>query len=72
VDDRHDLYGEQFLKSYSKLVAARRGWDELLRQYDIQCVVAPKGSALNNILASQTGWREIYRDEVAVVLVRRP
>lgn len=72
VDDRHDLYGEQFLKSYLKLIRVEPGWEELLRQYDIQCVLAPQGSALNDILALQGTWREVYRDEVAVVLMRSP
>jgi len=71
VDDRHDLYGEQFLKSYLKLVRVQPGWDEVLREGDIQCVLAPRGSALNNILALQPTWTEIYRDEVAVVFMRR-
>ena len=70
VDDRHDLYGETFLKSYLKLVRVERGWDELLREYDIRCVMAPRGSALNNILALQQDWHETYEDDVAVIFVR--
>ncbi|TMC55117.1 MAG: hypothetical protein E6J20_00985 [Chloroflexi bacterium] len=72
VDDRHDLYGEQFLKSYLKLMLVEPGWDEVLREHDIPCVMAPKGSAVNNILALQPAWTEVYRDEVAVVFVRSP
>ncbi len=72
VDDRHDLYGERFLKSYLRLMLVEPGWDELLREHDIPCVMAPQGSALNNILALQPAWTEVYRDEVAVVFVRRP
>jgi hypothetical protein len=70
VDDRHDLYGEQFLKSYLKLMRVEPGWEELLRDNHIQCVLTPTGSALNNILALQGEWTEVYRDEVAVMLVR--
>ena len=71
VDDRHDLYGEEFLKSYLKLIRIQPGWGELLREKDIPCVLAPRGSALNNILALQSDWQEVYRDDVAVVFVRR-
>jgi hypothetical protein len=72
VDDRHDLYGEQFLKAYVKLVRVQPEWDELLREYDIPCVLAPRGSALNNILALQPTWSEVYRDELAVAFLRAP
>jgi hypothetical protein len=34
--------------------------------------MAPEGSAVNNILALQPAWNEVYRDEVAVVFVRSP
>jgi hypothetical protein len=71
VDDRHDLYGEQFFRSYMKLIRVEPRWDDLLRQYGIPCVLAPQGSGLSNILALQPAWSEIYRDEVAVVFVRR-
>ena len=72
VDDRHDLYGEQFFKLYLKLVRVEPGWDELLQRYDIQSVLVPDGSALSNILGLQEGWRKVYRDEVGVAFVRRP
>jgi hypothetical protein len=72
VDDRHDLYGEQFLKSYLKLMFVEPGWDELLREHHIPCVMAPKGSAVNNILALQPAWTEVYRDEIAVLFIRSP
>jgi hypothetical protein len=70
VDDRHDLYGERFLKSYLKMIRVEPGWSELLQQYDIRCVLAPRASALNNILSLQQNWSAIYQDDVVVVLLR--
>ena len=32
VDDRHDLYGAEFLKSYLRMVHVEQGWEEFLRQ----------------------------------------
>ena len=31
VDDRHDFYGETFLKSYLKMVHVEPGWQDFLR-----------------------------------------
>ena len=70
VDDRHDLYGEEFLKSYLKLVNVERGWEDLLTNYNIHRVLLPRGSAPANMLAETAEWKLIYEDEVAVIFVR--
>jgi len=66
VDDRHDFYGEEFLKSYLKMVHVEPGWEDFLRQHPAQCVLVPKDSALANILGETADWRAIYSDDVAV------
>jgi hypothetical protein len=72
VDDRHDFYGEEFLKSYLKMVRVEPGWEDFLQQHPAYCAVVPKDSALANILAETTGWKRIYSDDVAVAFVRAP
>jgi hypothetical protein len=69
VDDRHDFYGEEFLKSYLKMMHVETGWGDFLRQHPAGCVVVPKDSALANILAETRDWRRTYGDDVAVVFV---
>lgn len=70
VDDRHDLYGEEFFKSYLKMVHVEPGWDGLLDRYQARCVLVPKGSALANILEQTPPWKRVYADEVAVIFER--
>ncbi len=70
VDDRHDLYGEEFLKSYLKLVNVEPGWEDLLTNYSIHRVLLPTGSAPANILAETAEWKMIYEDQVGVIFVR--
>ena len=72
VDDRHDFYGEEFLRSYLKMMHGEPGWEVFLQQHQALCTVVPKDSALANILAETPGWQPIYGDDVAVVFVRRP
>jgi hypothetical protein len=69
VDDRHDFYGEQFLKSYLKMIRVEPGWQDFLQQHQVRGVIVPKGSALANVLAETPGWQSIYGDDVAVVFV---
>jgi hypothetical protein len=70
VDDRHDFYGEEFLKSYLKMVHVEPGWEDFLEQHPAGWVVVPKDSALANMLAETPDWQRAYGDDVAVVFVR--
>jgi hypothetical protein len=72
LDDRHDFYGEDFLKSYLKLVHAEPGWEEFLRQHPANCAIVPKDSALANLFTGMPGWHRIYSDDVALAFVRDP
>lgn len=70
VDDRHDFYGEPFLKSYLKLVRVESGWQDFLQQHPVHCIVVPKNSALANVLSETPDWQPIYSDDVASAFVR--
>ncbi|HZC22311.1 MAG TPA: hypothetical protein VE866_03155 [Candidatus Binatia bacterium] len=67
VDDRHDLYGEQFFRSYLNWLHGEEGWHEFLREHPAGYIVVPRKSALAALLADSYGWSRIYADDVAVV-----
>jgi hypothetical protein len=71
VDDRHDLYGEEFFKSYLKMIRGEPGWQEFLEEHEVGCALLPKRAALTSILTESGEWKAIYGDEVAVAFVRR-
>jgi hypothetical protein len=70
VDDRHDLYGAEFLKSYLRMVHVEPGWSEFLQSHAPSCVLLPRNAALAAILTKTAGWNVIYSDEVSMVFVR--
>ena len=72
VDDRHDLYGEEFFKSYLEMVRGERGWQEFLLTHQSSCLLLPKDAALANLVALSKGWKRIHADDVAVAFVREP
>jgi hypothetical protein len=72
LDDRHDLYGESFFRSYLRTTHVEPGWEDFLDQHPAQSLIVPKGSALANILAETESWKSIYHDDVAVVFVKTP
>jgi hypothetical protein len=70
MDDRHDLYGEEILKSYLKMMHGEVGWEGLLDQYQIRCVLVPKGSPLANILEKSPLWKSVHADDTASIFER--
>ena len=69
VDDRHDLYGPDFFKSYVRMIHVEQGWQDFLRDHPARCVLLPRNSALANILLETRGWRVIYTDDLSIVFV---
>ena len=70
LDDRHDLYGAELLKSYLRMMHVERGWDEFLHEHAARCVVLPRNAPLATILAKTSDWRSIYADDIAIVFVK--
>jgi hypothetical protein len=70
VDDRHDLYGTEFLKRYLKIVHGEPGWREALAETRAGWVLVPTESTLAGMLGSDAEWKLVYRDGVAVLFRR--
>lgn len=70
IDDRHDFYGETYLKSYLKLIHVEAGWDDFFKVHDVKLMLLPKQSALAVMLSRTAEWKTVYSDEVAIVFTR--
>jgi hypothetical protein len=70
LDDRHDLYGDDFFKEYLKVVLVQPGWDEALDKLQVNWVLMPAESPLGNMLRFKSGWESVYEDKTAVLLRR--
>ncbi len=71
VDDRHDLYGEAFFKSYLNMYRGEEGWQEFLQGHRAGCLLFPRRAAITNLLLENQNWKPVYEDEVAVIFVER-
>jgi hypothetical protein len=69
-DDRYDMYPEDMVEAYDKVLSLDEGWDKVLDQYRIDTVVWPKDGALVQAMQLLPGWTEARRDKVAVTFVR--
>jgi hypothetical protein len=71
VDDRHDLYGERFMKNYLKVIHIEPGWEVVLNGWRVNSALVPAESPLANALHKNSEWRGVYADGVAVLFARQ-
>ena len=71
VDDRHDLYGDQFLKEYLKVMHVQPDWEKFLSERKVHWVLAPAEGSLANILKEMPAWKVIYEDSTSVLLQKQ-
>jgi hypothetical protein len=69
IDDRHDFYGEPFLRSYLTMIHVEPGWEDFFK-WRSSCLVLPRSAALSAVLSKMPEWKAVYSDEVAIVFVR--
>jgi hypothetical protein len=72
VDDRHDLYGDQFFKDYLKVILVQPEWEKVLDEDQLNWVLVPAESSLANILKLSPRWKTIHEDMTAVLFEKQP
>ncbi len=70
VDDRHDFYGEEFLKDYLQTVRLTPDWEKFLSEKKVNWVLVPAESSLASMLEQTSQWSVAYQDGTAVLLQR--
>jgi hypothetical protein len=72
IDDRHDFYGEAFIREYLKTRKATPQWREPLEKYQVKWVLIAADSPLASVLKESRDWRVEYDDGMAIVFARSP
>ncbi len=70
VDDRHDLYGDEFLRQYLKTIRVEPGWSDFLEQRNVKWALLPSGSSLANLLQQVPTWKMAYCDSTSTLFYR--
>lgn len=69
VDGRTDLFGDEILTEWLKIVNADDHWEELVEKWELNWfLIEPQLPVVQRLI--ENGWREYYRDEVSVVIIR--
>jgi hypothetical protein len=70
VDGRTDLYDDALLTEYLDAAQGRPDYKSILAKYGVKLVLVEQDSLLADRLQADAGWRQLYRDERAVVFQR--
>jgi len=65
VDDRHDLYGSDFMKKYLGTIRLVPQRNDLLEEQHVHWVLMPRQSALGNMLREIPEWKVVSGDDTA-------
>ncbi len=71
IDDRHDFYGEVYLKSYLKVVHGEPGWERVLDDERVNLAIFPTESKLSERMRATAEWKVAYSDSTATVFERK-
>ncbi len=70
IDDRHDFYGEAFLRDYFRILNVTLGWQAVLDRHKVNWVLVSPDSALASTLKETPAWKVAYDDGVAILFSR--
>ncbi len=72
VDDRHDMYGSDYMKRYLKIIDGEPDWAAHLQATGAHSVLVSSTSALASLLRLTPEWRLVYDDKQAVLFEHKP
>ena len=70
IDGFADFYGTRIFREYQRVAGLQPGWRGVLERRTVDLVLVRADASLAEELASDSAWRELYRDDVAVLLQR--
>lgn len=71
MDGHTHIYGEALTREYEQVATLSPGWEDVLEKYDVAWAIVRAANPVEEALSAR-GWREVYRDETAVILKREP
>ena len=70
VDGRTDLYNDEIVNQWLKVVRVEDGWQDNLNEYGVNLVLIESQSMLDRTLMLSSDWVAIYRDKISVLYER--
>ena len=72
IDGFADFYGNRILGDYRHVAGLKPGWRDVLDRWNVDLVLVPADSGVAAELNRDSLWHELYRDDVAALIQRKP
>lgn len=70
IDGRYDMYPVELLDDYLRASRGKHGYEDVLDGHCVDWAIIGSGTPLSRLLYTDPGWRLVYADDTADVLVR--
>ncbi len=71
VDDRHDFYGEAYIRDYLKVIHVEPGWEAVLDRLGVKLIVLPANAKISEALRTSGKWKASQYDSASVAFERQ-
>lgn len=71
MDGHTHIYGETLTREYEKVISLGKDWNEILDHYEVRWVILRTNTSLAEALSSSPAWVTAYKDQTAIILVRK-
>ena len=65
------MYDKERTEEYIRMISIGRGWEDVLKKYDITWIIYKNESVLSNFLLQREDWHLIYSDKLANIFVKK-
>ena len=70
IDGCADMYNQQRHQDYECIVNATKGWQDLLRSYDVNIILTTSSGVLSKLLRDEEDWCLVYFDPQSLLFLR--
>lgn len=70
IDGRADMFGDSFIKEYSKIYQGDPDWEETFNKFNIDYVICERRAPIRQLLLSRGDFKLVYDDKQSSVLVK--
>jgi hypothetical protein len=70
IDGRADPYGDALIESYHQIISARPGWDERLKEHQVNTAIIRADDPLASVMQGCPEWQPVYKDALAIIFCR--
>ena len=71
MDGHTHIYGEELTREYEQVITLSKGWEDILKKYDVKWIIMRSEAPLVKALSASGNWQIAYEDATSTILVHK-